>query len=292
MRGVIACLAALLAAAGMTARAAAQSHPLDIVRPISPKVTSTIITYPIHGDNPVTVRARFNLPKTASPAHKVPAVVYVHGTSGVDGRGAFNDFALNEAGIATLEMDMWEARGLMPGPRNRFALQPTQPFAYGAFRFLAAQPAIDAARIGIEGESMGGGITLRTASEAYIQHFAQGSVRFAAHLAFYPNCTEFMSKEHLPPMTGAPVHILLGDNDADTSVDDCMALAKQIGAGITVYPGATHQWDEQRGAGFTFYDPLALRGLGGRVTVQPSPALAEQSRAFGASFFRKAFGMP
>ncbi len=221
---------------------------------------------------------------------KVPAVLYLHGTAGVDGRGAFNAWALNEAGIATLEIDMWEARGLPPSPINRSKLQPTQPFTYGALVFLAKQPMIEPTRIGVEGESMGGGITLRTASEAYMRRFT-GGVRFAAHLAFYPNCTEFATREQLPPMTGAPVHILLGDNDQDTSVEDCVAVAKQIGAGITVYLGITHQWDEQQGHSFSFQDPLANRGAGGWVYVVPSPETAEKSRTFGVSFFRRAFGI-
>ena len=89
------------------------------------------------------MEARFNVPKTASAANKVPAVPYVHGTEGVDGRGAFSAWALNEAGIATLEIDMWGARGLAPGAANRRNPEPTQPFAYGAFRFLAAQAMID-----------------------------------------------------------------------------------------------------------------------------------------------------
>jgi dienelactone hydrolase len=265
---------------------------LSVGWPISGKVTSSIVTYQTTGNNPVTVQGRLNMPKTASPTNKVPAVVYLHGTDGVDGRGAFNAWALNEAGIATLEIDMWAARGLPPSTANRSRLQPTLPFAYGALYFLASQPMIDTGRIGVEGESMGGGITLRAASEPYLRRFTNGALHFAAHLSFYPNCTELVMNEHLPPMTGVPMHILLGDNDADTSVEDCQALAKQIGAGITVYPGATHQWDEQQGRSFEFFDPLANRGSGGRVQVTPSPQLAEASRAFGVSFFRQAFRIP
>jgi dienelactone hydrolase len=277
---------AMIAAAGT----ASAQRGLDASWPISPKVTSNLVSYRIGTDGAVTVPARFNVPLAASPTNKVPAVVYLHGTDGVDGRGAFNDFALNEAGIATLEMDMWAARGLAPSPANRSRLQPTQPFAYGAFRFLAGQPMIDAARIGVEGESMGGGIALRAASEHFLRFFNTGALRFAAHLSFYPNCTELLN-EHLPPVTGAPIHILLGDNDTDASAEDCKALATQIGAGITVYPGATHQWDEQQQRSLRFFDPLANRGVGGYVQVNASPQLAETSRAFGASFFRQAFGM-
>lgn len=42
----------------------------------------------------------------------VPAVVIMHGSAGVDSRGALYARELNLAGIATLEVDMWGARGL------------------------------------------------------------------------------------------------------------------------------------------------------------------------------------
>lgn len=46
--------------------------------------------------------ARFGLPARLTP--KVPAVLILHGSDGVDGRGAFYAKALQEAGFATLEI--------------------------------------------------------------------------------------------------------------------------------------------------------------------------------------------
>src|SRR5438876_1152731 len=50
--------------------------------------------------------------------HRVPAVVIVHGSAGVDSRGSLYAADLNDAGIATLEIDMWAARGIR-GPEGR-----------------------------------------------------------------------------------------------------------------------------------------------------------------------------
>ncbi len=36
----------------------------------------------------------------------------LHGSAGIDFRGDFYAKALNNAGIATLEIDMWEGRGI------------------------------------------------------------------------------------------------------------------------------------------------------------------------------------
>ncbi len=55
------------------------------------------------------VPARFGRPAGAPP--KVPAVLILHGSGGVDGRGAFYAQALQDAGIATLEITMFRPGG-------------------------------------------------------------------------------------------------------------------------------------------------------------------------------------
>ena len=67
---------------------------------------------------PLNVSAQLRVP-TIDAAEKIPAVVIVHGSCGVDGRGNFYGEALNDAGIATLEIDMWAARGWLGGISGR-----------------------------------------------------------------------------------------------------------------------------------------------------------------------------
>ena len=155
---------------------------------------------PAGGGVPQTMRGRFNVPKAATG--KVPAVVYVHGTEGVDGRGAFNTFALNETGIATMEIDMWEAAGLTPSQNNRVRLTDREQYAYGALKYLSAQPQIDAAHIGIEGESMGGGVTLQAATMAALNTHSDGTYKFVAFLSFYPDCTSLVQNRWGPLTPG------------------------------------------------------------------------------------------
>jgi uncharacterized protein len=45
---------------------------------------------------------------------QVPAVVILHGSGGIDGRGEFHAKALNEAGIATLEVFMFTSGNSAP----------------------------------------------------------------------------------------------------------------------------------------------------------------------------------
>ena len=68
------------------------------------------------------VFAQFVRPEGA--ATKVPAVLILHGSGGMDDRGAFYATALQEAGIATLEIRMFQFGGRpKEGPRQRCRMQ-------------------------------------------------------------------------------------------------------------------------------------------------------------------------
>ena len=93
-------------------------------------------------------------PETA--ATRWPAVVILHGSGGVDSRGGWYARKLNEAGFATLELDLWAARGVSgPSTRPKSPME-TVPDAYAALALLSARPDIDPARIGVMGFSWGG----------------------------------------------------------------------------------------------------------------------------------------
>ena len=130
--------------------------------PALPKIY--YVSYPsLDPVKPLTVAAQLRLP--ANTTGKIPAVVIVHGSSGIDSRGAYYADVLNKAGIATLEIDLWGARGLIGGAAGRPRGVPeTLPDAYGALKYLAARPEIDPARIGILGFSWGGVVAMLTAT--------------------------------------------------------------------------------------------------------------------------------
>src|SRR5579859_4193104 len=114
------------------------------------------VAFPSLSNPPLTVAGKLALPlDDERPAEtSLPAVLICHGSDGVDGRGEFYAPALHEAGIATLEIDMWAARGTGRGAAARPGSPiETLPDAFGALAYLAAQPEIDPARIGIMGFS-------------------------------------------------------------------------------------------------------------------------------------------
>jgi len=123
------------------------------------------------------VPAELRLP----PGEKLPAVVVVHGSSGIDSRGKFQIEALNQAGIATLEIDMWTPRGVTSPEKRPRGVPETLPDAYGALAFLANQGSIDRPRIGIMGFSWGGVVSMLTATQRYTDLYIRGALEFKAH---------------------------------------------------------------------------------------------------------------
>ncbi len=92
------------------------------------------------------------------------AVVLVHGTTGIDMRGAFYRQPILNAGIAIFEVDF--KTGIYTSASDRPRNETFLPLAFAALKELRKLPAIDPKRIGIMGFSMGGGVTIRTAVEA------------------------------------------------------------------------------------------------------------------------------
>lgn len=249
-------------------------------------------------DHPLTVSGQLRVPE-GNPEQKRPAVVIVHGSGGIDSRGAFYIEALNEAGIATLEIDMWAARGLAGGVGGRPKGVPeTLPDAYGALEFLAKDPRFDAERIGIMGFSWGGVVAMLTATAPYTSRYMGERLKFAGHVAHYPICWGYnrLPTYEFNSFTGSPVLIQAGELDAYDAPDSCLKLVQalpeddQAFISVAMYQGATHAWDRLQPA-LTLYDPYAYLGKGGDVDIKPNRASAIKSRAKALRFFQYAWAM-
>ena len=245
---------------------------------------------------PLTVAAQFRLPWRKG---KMPAVVIIHDTEGVNGVGNYYAEALNKIGIATLEIDMWTPRGLMGLVAGRPKTVPeTLPDAYGAFKYLSGRPEIDAQRIGIMGFSFGGVVSMLTATKFYTEKYLGQELKFAAHVPFYPSCWLY---NHIPgyefdSFTGAPIFIQVGEKDVYDDPDTCPKLVQSLPEAerklisIKLYPNATHEWNRLQPS-VTYYDPKAYKGKGGEVTLIPNPQAAEESRLATLQFFEQVFGL-
>ncbi|OAI29202.1 hypothetical protein A1355_16635 [Methylomonas koyamae] len=253
---------------------------------------------------PLTVKGKLMLPaeqRCRSKKHRFPAVVILHGSSGIDSRGDFYATELNEGGIATLEIDMWEARGVSSAA-NRPALPIlTYPDAFAALEFLSQLPYIDPDRIGVLGFSWGGVMTMASATEVVSQRYG-ADLRFAAHVANYPVCYGY-NNPSLPyfsfggqagnPLTGAPIMIQIGEMDGyDESPAPCETLKasltndEQAIINVVSYPGSEHAWDRLM-VPITVSDSFAHLGLGGVVNLTPNVEQAYIARQKTVRFFQR-----
>ncbi len=257
---------------------------------------------------PLTVKARLTLPahgrsaSCQSAQSGWPAVLVLHGSGGVDLRGDFYVRALAEAGVASLELDMWEARGVT-GPENRPALPAyTYPDAFAGLSFLSSYPGIDGDRVGVLGFSWGGVMSMASATEGVVALYGDGVHRFKAHAAHYPICYAY-NNPYIPnsefgsaagnPLTGAPILIQVGElDDYDEGAGPCLALQAGLQESegalleVSVYPGAHHGWDRLQ-VPMVVDDVFSHLGLGGAVEFQPDVEQAMSARRRVVTFFKR-----
>lgn len=86
----------------------------------APMVSTAYVTFATEAEPSLTVAGKLVIPLTEDNAGgRQPAIVICHGSDGVDGRGEYYASALHALGLATLEIDMWAARGSVRGAAAR-----------------------------------------------------------------------------------------------------------------------------------------------------------------------------
>jgi uncharacterized protein len=223
-----------------------------------------------------------------------PAVIVVHGSGGVDSRGKGYIVALNDAGFATLEIDLWAARGVYSPQERPKTVVETLPDAFAALDFLARRAGIDPARIAIMGFSWGGIVSMLSATARAPATFAHAGQRFAAHAPLYPICWAYnvLPGFEFKDLTGAPVFIQSGADDLYDDPDSCArlvaSLPEKAGAHVTfeTYAGATHAWDRKE-PDITPNDPFAFKGKGGPVPFRYNEDVTRKSTAATVAFFSR-----
>ena len=193
------------------------------------------------------------LPAGASADAPAPAVVMLHGASGVKSTRELTYGAqFARMGVAALVVDAFAARR---DRATRFIdrlIEITETMliadAYAGLRFLAARPEVDADRVGLIGFSYGAMATVFAAYRQVAERFNPDGPWFAAHIAFYGPCIARFDDTRA---TGAPVLMLAGSEDAIVDADRCRQILDDLAEGgaeteLIVFQGAYHQWDGGR----------------------------------------------
>ncbi len=178
---------------------------------------------------------------------KFPAMVVIHGSSGVLKNGWAWAKRLNEMGVATFVIDNFTGRGVKETATDQSRLSPAADAAgaLAALHLLATHPLIDPKRIGVIGFSRGGSAAINTALDPIRLAVIDNGLRFVAHVALYPGCAVPYISGHLD---GSPILMLLGGKDDYTPASNCLAYADQLRAHgasvrVVVYPDANHGFD-------------------------------------------------
>ena len=266
---------ALLVALGM---AAAQAVPIAVQVPSLDSPGGTAVVLP----------GSWFPTATSAPA---PAMVLMHGCGGpFDGRGQwaarYTELAsrLNAMGVHVLVTDSFTPRGERElctqrvGQRRVTQLHRRRD-ALGSLQWLAAQPGVDAGRLGLLGWSNGGSTVLAATNLRHVE-VAAAPVRPSLAVAFYPGCESELQRGF---EASAPLLLLLGELDDWTAAAPCKALAQRAARGARV------QWEAYAGAyhGFDGTAPVRLRrdvpggvnpGLGVHVGAEPAARAAADLR--------------
>lgn len=187
-----------------------------------------------------------------------PAVLALHGCGGLYAKGGglaerYRETAdrLHAAGYAVLMPDSFGSRGLREICQTRYRERSVDVAqrvldARAALAWLAAQPQVDARRIGVLGWSNGATTTLNLLEQRRI-HPEPGEPAIAGAAVFYPGCGPLAKRQAV--LETAPLLMQLGALDDWTPAQPCVDFARSLQAqsgsdvSVRVYEGSYHGFD-------------------------------------------------
>ena len=237
-----------------------------------------------------------------------PAIVALHGCGGLyNARGELADRYTELAGrLNAMHVHVLFTDSLQPRGEKELCTQRTgqrrvtqtqrRRDALGALQWLAAQPGVDASKLGLLGWSNGGSNVLAASNRRHAEVLA-APVKPSLLVAFYPGCESDLARGYEPI---AALLMLLGEADDWTPAAPCKSLAEAAngvaGANrpqvqVQAYAGAFH--------GFDGTAPVRLRrdvpngtkpGQGVHVGADPAARAAAAVRL--ESFIRDTWSLP
>ena len=136
---------------------------------------------------PVTVAGEF---RVAQGTGRLPVVVMMHGSSGVNGTTEAWTHQFNTMGISTFVIDGFSGRGLTSVSTNQALLGRLNLIVdiYHSLEILAKHPRVDPDRIVLMGFSRGGQAALYASLERFHKLWNKSGLQFAGYIPFYPDC--------------------------------------------------------------------------------------------------------
>ncbi len=198
---------------------------------------------------PVAIEGKLTMPEDM--AGKVPAVIILHTATGNTGVGAehYAEVArtLNKMGIAAFVVDSHKTRNIksLKDGLSKITWAERVADAYAALNLLSTHPKIDSQKVALMGFAGGGTVSLFSASKQIRDSLALKDLKFAAHIALYPDS---FCQFKTPDLTGAPVLLLLGEKDNLAPAAQSLSYANRLKASaaplkVMVLDDAYHAFD-------------------------------------------------
>jgi len=253
---------------------------------------------------PVQIQAIMLLPDGPAPSGGYPAVIALHGCSGMYSiaKGREDHLADRLAvrvemllgdGYAVLLPDSFRSRGRNEVCTVKLGDNPITPMrrrldALGALAYLADRSDVAHDRIALVGWSHGGStalatINIRDREVAAFRDNVGAPPFFRAAVAFYPGCKVSLGAgDRWQP--GAPTRIHIGETDDWTPAKPCVELGEAMAVRgeplkVTVYPDSHHGFDAPSGDVVHRTDVPNGVNPGQGVHVGANPAAREKANA-------------
>ncbi|WP_051248833.1 dienelactone hydrolase family protein [Inquilinus limosus] len=192
------------------------------------------------------ITGRLFLPRGTGP---FPAVVGLHGSGGH--APAHDRWAtrLAASGYAMFLVDSYTPRGYREIVSVGLSTIPVElrvKDAVGALEYLQTRKEINPKQIAVLGWSQGATTAVAAAATMRQALIAKTAPHFAAAVALYPRCDQYMTDTQ--PVGDTPLLVLIGSADTVTPAAACDTLfdtwlSKGAAVSLIVYPGMKHNFD-------------------------------------------------
>jgi dienelactone hydrolase len=192
------------------------------------------------------ITGRLFLPPGAGP---FPAVVGLHGSGGY--APAHDRWAtrLTASGYAMFLVDSYTPRGyreIISVGLSTIPVELRVKDAVGALEYLQTRKEINPKQIAVLGWSQGATTAVATTATMRQTLIAKTAPHFAAAIALYPRCDQYMTNTQ--PVGDTPLLVLMGAADTVTPAAACDTLfdawlSKGAAVRLVVYPGMQHNFD-------------------------------------------------
>jgi dienelactone hydrolase len=231
----------------MIARAASAQIPArtEILPVESMTLSETEFLTGVTTGPPARLAGLLRGPRTSA---RSPAVILVHGSSGIRANAVRWMDELNGLGVTAFLLDSFGGRGIMDTGTDQSQLNTVAMTvdAYRALAVLGRHPRIDPDRIAVMGFSKGGFVALYSSVRRFQRMHGPAGLTFAAHVAFYPTCQRrFLGEEDV---SDSPIRVFHGEADDWTPIAWCRKYVERLqragrDAALIGYPGAHHGFD-------------------------------------------------